>query len=445
METSTELRNLLHRIDHKGYPAYKDTKGTYQFQGYVLSIDHVQGDPFASPSKVSVHMKGKMAGFPRELYCGDCQRRALQDYLTRQFHRAAESYAFKAKGSGKSGLISISRCGQEVLERTAFWMDDKTGDIVVRLEIGFPANGRTINARELEKILFDFLPDCVERSLYYRTCDKKKVRGAIDLAEDQEYIRGQLEVQGLTAFVANGSILPRESGISPRPMKGAVSFRSPKELEVTMELPYKGKICGMGIPKGVTLIVGGGYHGKSTLLNMIGTLEAVDKGDIRLYGRKLPGINSRKATMLRRNTINYLFQSFALISDMTVFQNLLLSMRFLHLRQREKEKRIHQILQTVGLSHLEYAVVNTLSGGEQQRVGIARALSHNPDILIADEPTGNLDTQNSDEVIALLKKTSKCYAQTIIMITHNRSIASTADRVLQVSDGVLTDFGRCTV
>lgn len=269
MKTSTNLDVMLREIDHKSYPAYKSLRGIYAFGPYALSIDHVQGDPFASPSKVSVHMKGGIAGFPKELYCGDCQRTALQDYLTRQFHRAAESYAFKAKGSGKSGLISISRCGQEILERTAFHMDAKTGDIVARLEIGFPANGRTINARELEKILFDFLPDCVERSLYYRTCDKKKVRGAIDLAEDQEYIRGQLEVQGLTAFVANGSILPRESGISPRPMKGAVPFRSPKELEVTMELPHKGTLTGMGIRKGITLIVGGGYHGKSTLLKAL--------------------------------------------------------------------------------------------------------------------------------------------------------------------------------
>ncbi|MCI9442189.1 MAG: ABC-ATPase domain-containing protein [Ruminococcus sp.] len=269
MQTSTELRNLLNRIDHKSYPAYKDTKGFYQFPGYVLSIDHVQGDPFASPSKVSVHMKGGIAGFPKELYCGKCQKTALQDYLTRQFHRAVEQYAFKAKGSGKSGLISVSRCGQEVLERTACQMDAKSGDIVLRMEIGFPANGRTINARELEKILFDFLPDCVEQSLYYKTCNKKKVRSVIDLAEDQEYIRKQLEVQGLTAFVANGSILPRESGISARPMKGAVAFQSPKEMEVTMELPHKGTLAGMGIRKGITLIVGGGYHGKSTLLKAL--------------------------------------------------------------------------------------------------------------------------------------------------------------------------------
>lgn len=269
MQTSTELRNLLNRIDHKSYPAYKDTRGAYQFPGYVLSIDHVQGDPFASPSKVSVHMKGGIAGFPKELYCGKCQKRALQDYLTRQFHREVEQYAFKAKGSGKSGLISISRCGQEVLERTACQMDAESGDIVLRMEIGFPANGRTINARELEKILFDFLPDCVGQSLYYKTCNKKKVRSVIDLAEDQEYIRGQLEAQGLTAFVANGSILPRESGISPRPMKGAVAFQSPKEMEVTMELPHKGALSGMGIRKGITLIVGGGYHGKSTLLKAL--------------------------------------------------------------------------------------------------------------------------------------------------------------------------------
>lgn len=269
MQTSSDLRNLLKRIDHKNYPAYKDTKGQYQFQGYVLSIDHVQGDPFASPSKVSVHIKGKMAAFPKELFAGKHQKIALQDYLTRQFGRAAEKYAFKAKGSGKSGLISISRCGQEVLERTACEMDAKTGDVLVRLEIGFPANGRTINARELEKILFEFLPECVERALYYKNCDKKRVQETMELAEDQQYIRQELNKKNLVAFVANGAILPRESGVSAKPMRGAVKFRSPKELEVEMKLPHKGTISGMGIRRGVTLIVGGGYHGKSTLLKAL--------------------------------------------------------------------------------------------------------------------------------------------------------------------------------
>ncbi|HJA66055.1 MAG TPA: ABC-ATPase domain-containing protein [Candidatus Mediterraneibacter cottocaccae] len=269
MQLSADLRNLLNRIDHRGYPAYKDTRGTYQFPGYVLSIDHVQGDPFASPSKVSVHVKGKTAGFPQELYKGDHQRIALQDELTRQFGRRAEQFAFKAKGSGKSGLISVSRCGQEVLERTACTMDPATGDIVLRMEIGFPANGRTINARELEKILFDFVPECVKYSLMYKNMDAKRLRGIIDLAEDQQYIREMLPKMGLCAFVADGSILPRESGVSSRPMKEGVKFQSPEELKVTIELPHKGAVTGMGIRKGITLIVGGGYHGKSTLLKAL--------------------------------------------------------------------------------------------------------------------------------------------------------------------------------
>lgn len=269
MQTATELRDLLNRIDHRGYPAYKDTKGMYQFPGYMLSIDHVQGDPFASPSKVSVHVSGKTAGFPAELYRGNAQRIALQDELTRRFGKKADQFAFKAKGSGKSGLISVSRCGQEVLERTACSIDPASGNVVLRMEIGFPANGRTINARELEKILFDFVPECVKSALFYKNMDAGHLRKIIDLAEDQQYIRDMLPKMGLCAFVADGSVLPRESGVSSRPMRGSVKFTSPKELRVTMDLPHRGRVTGMGIKKGITLIVGGGYHGKSTLLKAL--------------------------------------------------------------------------------------------------------------------------------------------------------------------------------
>lgn len=284
MQSAAELKQLLDRIDHRGYPAYKDTKGQYQFQGYVFSIDHVQGDPFASPSKVSVQVKGSTAGFPEELYKGRHQRAALQDEMTRQFYRAIQKYAFRAKGSGKSGLISVSKCGQEVLERTACEINPKNGDVKLRFEVGFPANGRTINARELEKIVYEFLPECVEQSLFYKNCDKKRVRSIIDLAEDQQYIRDELEKNDLIAFVANGAILPRESGVSDKPMKGAVRFQSPKEMEVTMKLPHKGEISGMGIRRGITLIVGGGYHGKSTLLKALelGVYNHI-KGDGREY------------------------------------------------------------------------------------------------------------------------------------------------------------------
>lgn len=269
MKQAAELRELLKKIDHKGYPAYKETRGQYQFPGYVLSIDHVQGDPFAAPSKVSVQIKGAQAGFPAYLYDKKHKRIALQDYLLRQFGKEVSAFAFQAKGSGKSGLMSVSRPGQEILERSACSIQAEKGDILLRLEIGFPANGRTINARELEKILFDFLPECVKKSLYYKSLDSEKVQQVMELSEDQQYIREELKKRDLSAFVADGSILPRESGVSQKPMKGAVKFQAPASLRVSLELPFHGTLTGMGIPKGITLIVGGGYHGKSTLLKAL--------------------------------------------------------------------------------------------------------------------------------------------------------------------------------
>ena len=267
MNTATELRNKLRSIDHKGYPAYKDLKGQYNFGDYVLSIDHVQGDPFASPSRLSVRVEKAKAGFPAAYYDTKAKRITLQDHLTRLFGRQVAGGSFQAKGSGKSGLLSVSRCGQQVLERTA--MRVKDGDLILRFEAGFPANGRTINARELEKMLFDILPDCVRRSLYYGKIDKEKLRQAICLCEDQQYIRQCLTERKLCAFIADGSVLPRESGVSERPMKNGVPFRSPESLRITLDLPNKGAVSGMGIPQGITLFVGGGYHGKSTILQAL--------------------------------------------------------------------------------------------------------------------------------------------------------------------------------
>ena len=269
MQTSSDLKALLTRIDRKSYPAYKDTKGSYQFPGYVLSIDHVQGDPFAAPSRVSIHLSGKQTAFPAVLYQTPSQRIALQDELTRQFGAQANQVSYQTRGSGHSGLIAVSRCGQEILERTACQLDPKTGNILLRLEVGFPANGRSIHARALERILFELLPRCVDAALIYQNLDPNRLAAVAHLAEDQQYIRDMLPRLGLCAFVADGSILPRASGVSALPMQDAVPFRSPKELAVTLDLPHRGPITGMGIPKGVTLIVGGGYHGKSTLLKAL--------------------------------------------------------------------------------------------------------------------------------------------------------------------------------
>lgn len=267
MNTATQLQTALRSIHRKSYPAYKSLKGAYQFDRYVLSIDHVQGDPFASPSHISVKILHKDAGFPTAYYRSKTNKVTLCDYLTRQFEQQVNHYTFRAKGSGKSGLISVSHCGQEILERTACEVTEK--GITARFFIGFPANGRTINAPELEKILFEFLPVCVHKTFFYKNLNARHLEQAIFLAEDQEYIRRQLPLRSLVAFVADGAVLPRESGVSSRPMKNSVPFKSPDSLRITMELPHKGTITGMGVPTGITLIVGGGYHGKSTLLNAL--------------------------------------------------------------------------------------------------------------------------------------------------------------------------------
>lgn len=267
MQASAQLKELLHSINRKSYPAYKSLRGAYQFDRYILSIDHVQGDPFASPSHISVKLSHRDTGFPAEYYKDSLTRITLGDFLNRQFEQQVNRYTFRAKGSGKSGLISVSHCGQEVLARTACEITEK--GITARFFIGFPANGRTINSPELEKILFDFLPVCIHKAFFYRNLDPEALRKAICLTEDQAFIRQELKKRSLVAFVSDGAILPRESGISSRPMKNSVPFVSPESLRVSMELPHRGTITGMGIPCGITLIVGGGYHGKSTLLNAL--------------------------------------------------------------------------------------------------------------------------------------------------------------------------------
>lgn len=269
MKPSSLLRNILKSIDHKGYPAYKGLKGTYRFSSYLLNINHVQGDPFASPSSLSLSISGRGAGFPKELYDTPWRRIAFQDHLLRLFSRQLSRVSFQAKGSGKSGLLATSSCGQEILERTALQVDPETGDITACFEAGFPARGRTIDARGLEKMLFDLIPKAAEASLYYQNIRRENLIRNIHLADDQQYIREQLPLLGLCAFVADGAILPRESGVSQKPMKDSVPFVSPEAYQITLTPPHCGSITGMGIPKGITLIVGGGYHGKSTLLKAL--------------------------------------------------------------------------------------------------------------------------------------------------------------------------------
>ena len=188
-------------------------------------------------------------------------------------------------------------------------------------------------------------------------------------------------------------------------------------------------------------IVGESGSGKSTLLNMIGALDTPDSGKVWIDGRDIFAMEEKKLTVFRRRNIGFIFQAFNLIPELTVEQNMIFPVLLDY--QKPDKGYLEELLTVLNLKERRNHLPGQLSGGQQQRVAIGRALITRPSLILADEPTGNLDSQNSSEVIALLKKASRRFAQTIIIITHNRSIAQTADRVLQVSDGELTDLGRC--
>lgn len=188
-------------------------------------------------------------------------------------------------------------------------------------------------------------------------------------------------------------------------------------------------------------IVGESGSGKSTLLNMIGALDTPTSGRVAISGKEIYSMNDRKLTIFRRRNIGFIFQAFNLIPELTVEQNIIFPVLLDY--QKPDKKYLEELLSVLNLKERRNHLPSQLSGGQQQRVAIGRALITRPSLILADEPTGNLDTQNSSEVISLLKEASRIYEQTIVMITHSPSIAQTADRVLEVTDGVLTDLGRC--
>lgn len=202
------------------------------------------------------------------------------------------------------------------------------------------------------------------------------------------------------------------------------------------------KKVSFSVPKGeYVAIVGESGSGKSTLLNMIGALDTPTSGKVVIGGKEIFSMNDNRLTVFRRRNIGFIFQAFNLIPELTVEQNIIFPVLLDY--QKADRKYLEELLTVLNLKERRNHLPSQLSGGQQQRVAIGRALITRPSLILADEPTGNLDTQNSSEVIALLKEASRKYEQTIIMITHNRSIAQSADRILQVSDGVLTDLGRC--
>lgn len=186
-------------------------------------------------------------------------------------------------------------------------------------------------------------------------------------------------------------------------------------------------------------IVGESGSGKSTLLNCIGALDTPTSGTILMDGQNLFSMKEESRTIFRRRNIGFIFQSFQLVSELNVEQNIMFPLLLDYRKPDQKE--VNEILNLLGLTERRYHLPSQLSGGQQQRVAIGRALITKPKIILADEPTGNLDSKNSQDVMDMLTKASRQYQQTILIITHNKNLTVNVDRVFQVCDGVLTDLG----
>lgn len=263
------LKQILQRIDGRGYGAYKDLRGSYQLEDWTLIIDHVQGDPFAAPSRLRLRLPLSVAAFPASCLTPTARRVALGDFLTRSFHHAISRYHDKQRQNNRGAAIRIDQPGQEVLPRSSITCTEQ--HLEARFTVNLPARGRTILGRQAITLLCQTLPAVADHSLRYRALASTVLEQHLNVVEDQQTLRHHLQARDLVAFVADGALLPRRAGNDDRPLEAPplVHWASPSSLAVDVTLPHSGRLRGTGIPTGVTLVVGGGYHGKSTLLKAL--------------------------------------------------------------------------------------------------------------------------------------------------------------------------------
>lgn len=258
------LAQLLSDLDGHGYRAYRRIEGAWAGPGFTLLVDHVQPDPFATPTRLRLRIPHAVHGLPDDLWSNRPRRIGALGYLVRVFKRHVQSCP--GVGSGRSCLFYVEAGGAELLERASACVG---GDYLeLRFRVGLPARGRTVLGRAAARLLTQVLPQAVE-ALRAPNLDEAEVRRWADLSEDHAHLQTQLAERGLVAFVRDGSVLPRKSGVSDEPLADAVPFESPPELRVTLETLHHGPVTGMGLPEGVSVITGGGFHGKTTLLEAL--------------------------------------------------------------------------------------------------------------------------------------------------------------------------------
>ena len=421
MKQATEFAQLLRSLDGQKYGAYKRLKGMYQFKQFRLAIDHAQVDPYAPPSKMRIIMNRETANIPDKLLDSKNKIVAVSDFLARVFKESIESLKHNDKHAKSARNISIDRCGQEILERTAVVINKQ--DIEVRLEISLPAAGRKILGKVAANILIDTLPEIVEHALLYKNIDQAALKTQVTLMLDQAFIREELERRQLVSFVANGSILPRKSGVSDKQLSGAVAFNSPENVEVELSLPSGKTITGMGVPQGITLIVGGGFHGKSTIL------EALERGvynHIPSDGREYV-ITCHDAMKIRAEDG----------------------------RNIEKVNISPFINNLPGNKNTQQFSTENASGSTSQATNVMEALEANTSLLLIDEDTSatnfmirdsrmqQLIAPEKEPITPFASKVTSLYkdydVSTILIVGGSGDYFEAADQVLMMDEYVLKD------
>lgn len=415
MET---LRARLLALDGQGYKSYKALQGTYDFQRFELGIDHVQGDPYARPSRISLRVANRLAAFPAELFSCQIRRIALADYLGRAIKQAIGKYVQGRRGSGCSGEMDIACGGQQVLLRNAVLLPSNSSDVIeARLTLGLPADNRRASVAEAMPMFFEELPNVVDAALYYASLDAAQLERHVSSVEDQQAMRENLQQLGLVAFIADGAVLPRASGVDDRPLaQHALPLQAPHSLSLTMHLPNAGEVRGLAIPCGITLIVGGGFHGKSTLL------DALQRG---VYNH-IPGDGREKVATLA-SAVKIRAEHGRAIGnvDISPFINNLPFQR----------------------SSVEFTTDNA-SGSTSQAANIIEAISCGSELLLIDEDTSAtnfmirdqrmqaLVAKDKEPIVPLVQRVRELYQQlgisVIIVMGGSGDYFDVADRVIMM-------------
>lgn len=346
------LRQQLARLEGKGYKSYKALENSYHFPNFTLNIDHVQGDPFAEPSRMRLQLGHDRLKLPSTLYNNPVRRIALEDYLGRRCSTAIKATIKGERGSGKSGLISITPYGQQVIQRNSVLISNHS--VELRIQMGLPAAGRSILAHEAAEMFFNELPRLVELLLESHK-EISTITDYVNSVESQEDLRNQLSIHHLIAFIADGSTLARHSGVDDRPLKNSTPSYAPDSMAITLQSLHHGRVRGLAIPQGVTLMVGGGFHGKSTLLHAL---------ELGVYNH-IPG-DGREGVVCVADAVKIRAEDGRAVTDVDI------SMFINHLP---------------GEHNTCHFTTNNASGSTSQAASISEALAMQSTTLLIDEDT----------------------------------------------------------